>query len=103
MEWLLIFGMMLVTFVPRYLPFALVEKLELPPLLLRALPYVPIAVLSAIVAQNSFFLEGTLQLSLDNARLLSAIIAVVVAMISKSLWWTLGIGMLVFLLLQQLL
>ncbi len=52
-EWLLIAGMAVLTFVPRYLPFALAGRLTIPPLVRSALSYVPIAVLTAIVAQAS--------------------------------------------------
>lgn len=95
-EWLLIVGMMLVTFIPRYLPFALVDRLSLPEWFVRALAYVPIAVLTAIVAQNSFFVDGALMFSIENARLLTAVLAVCVAIFTKSLWWTVAIGIVFF-------
>ncbi len=100
-DWLLVFGMMLVTFIPRYLPFAFVDHFKLPPLLMQALAYIPIAVLSAIVAQNVFFLEGQLALSVDNNRILTAVVAVVIAMATKKLSWTVIGGFIVFLLLQN--
>jgi branched-subunit amino acid transport protein len=56
-EWLLIVGMMLVTFVPRYLPLALVNRFNLSPFFIYSLSYIPVAVLSAIVAQNIFLLK----------------------------------------------
>lgn len=96
MEWLLILGMVLVTFIPRYLPFALLDKLVFPEWFLNALTYVPIAVLTTIVAQNTFFLQGELMLEINNYRLLTAIAAVLIALFTRSLWWTLILGGLFF-------
>lgn len=91
-EWTLILGMVLVTFIPRYLPFALLDKLNFPEWFATALTYVPIAVLTVIVAQNTFFLENELTLTIDNHRLLTGVVAVIVALFTRSLWWTLILG-----------
>ena len=69
-ESLLIAGMALLTFLPRYIPFALAGKIHLPPLLMRALEYVPIAVLSAIVSQTTFMRGGELSVLIDNHHLI---------------------------------
>ena len=100
MEWILIFGMMAVTFLPRYIPFAFVDHLKLPHWLKRALPYVPIAVLTSIVSQNTFFVEESLTLSLENSRIIAGVIAALIAYWTKSLWWTVGTGLLIFFTLQ---
>lgn len=102
MEWLLILGMTVVTFIPRYLPIALADYFSLPPLVLRALPYIPIAVLSVIIAQNTFFIDGSLTLAADNHRLLTAILAAIVAVVTKKLSWTIGIGLIIFFCLPQI-
>jgi len=47
-EIVLVFGMMLVTFGVRYPVLAILGRLELPPRILNALRYVPVAVLTAI-------------------------------------------------------
>ncbi len=54
-RWLLIVGMMLVTFVPRYLPLAFVNRFNLLHFFIYSLSYIPVAVLSAIVAKNFFY------------------------------------------------
>lgn len=95
-EWLLITGMMLVTFLPRYLPFAFVEKLKLPDWLLESLPFVPIAVLTAIVSQTVMFDQGELLLAWSNTKLLAAMFAMTVAFYTKSLWWTVAAGLVTF-------
>lgn len=100
-EWLLIAGMMLVTFVPRYLPLAFVNHFNLSPFFIHSLSYIPVAVLSAIVAQNVFYLENILTASLDNNRLIVAILAIFIALYTKSLWWTVIVGLIVFVFLER--
>ena len=102
-EWLLIVGMMLVTFIPRYLPLAFVNRFNLSPFFIHSLSYIPVAVLSAIVGQNIFFIENTLTVSLDNNRLIVGLLAMLVALITKSLWWTVIVGLMIFVFLERVL
>ena len=102
-EWLLIVGMMLVTFIPRYLPLAFVNHFNLSPFFIHALSYIPVAVLSAIVAQNVFYIDSMLTVSLDNTRLLVAVFAIFIALITKSLWWTVIVGLIAFIFLERIL
>ena len=53
-EVLLITAMALVTYIPRLLPFALASRIRLPKSMQQALSYVPIAILSVIIAQSIF-------------------------------------------------
>ena len=101
MEWILIIGMTAGTFIPRYIPFVLADYFSLPPVILRALPYIPIAVISAIVAQNTLIIDGNIVLNSDNHRLLAVIPAAIVAAITKKFSWTIGVGLVIFFLLQQ--
>lgn len=102
-EWLLIIGMMLVTFIPRYLPLAFVNHFNLSPFFIHSLSYIPVAVLSAIVAQNVFYIENVLTVSLDNNRLIVAVLALFIALTTKSLWWTVIVGLIVFVFLERVL
>jgi branched-subunit amino acid transport protein len=95
-EWLLIIGMTLVTFVPRYLPFGLAGKVAIPPLMARALSFVPIAVLTVIIVQTAFFRQGELSLSFDNHYLVASVIAFFAALFTKQLYWTIFLGLLSF-------
>lgn len=92
-EWALIMGMMALTFGPRYLPFNLAGRIHLPPLLTRALNYVPIAVLTAIIAQSTLIRNGSLQLNADNHHLLAATIAFAVALTTKHMFLTILVGL----------
>jgi branched-subunit amino acid transport protein len=96
-EVLLVGGMAAVTFAIRYPVLALLGKIELPPVMLRALRYVPAAVLTAIVVPAVLMPDGKrLFVALDNAYLIAAIIAVLVSWRSKSLLLTIIAGMVVF-------
>ncbi len=90
---LLIAAMVAVTFLPRYLPFYLASKLQLPRSVEQALNYVPIAVLTIIVVQTSLFREGQLAMSLDNPYIGASIVAFVVALWQKRLFVTILAGL----------
>lgn len=101
-EALLILGMTLVTFGVRYPPLALVGRLNLPPMVIRALRYVPVAVLTAIIVPAMLMPSGAVNTGFDNAYLYAGIIAALIAWRTKNLLLTIGLGMLVFLLWQWL-
>ncbi len=94
--WWLVFAMALVTFLPRYLPMAFANKLKLSPLLLRALEFVPIAVLSVIIAQASFYRGGELDVGFSNLHLLAATGAVITGIVTRQMFSTIVAGLLVF-------
>ncbi|GAB4511699.1 MAG: hypothetical protein OHK0046_10140 [Anaerolineae bacterium] len=96
--WLMILGMMLVTFGVRYPVLALVGRLTLPEPVIRALRYVPVAVLTAIILPIMVAPENnTLDLSLNNAYLVAGVFAIVIAWWRKNLLLTIVLGMAVFL------
>jgi branched-subunit amino acid transport protein len=95
-EVLLVGGMAAVTFAIRYPVLALLGKIELPPVLLRGLRYVPPAVLTAIVVPEVLMPDNELLIRLDNAYLIAAIIAALVSWRSKNLLLTISVGMVVF-------
>ena len=78
--WSAIIGIGLITFAIRFIPIALLSKLELPALLKRALIYVPPAVMTAIVAPALFFPGAAPTIALDTPRLVAAAVAALVAL-----------------------
>ncbi|MCS6995205.1 MAG: AzlD domain-containing protein [Anaerolineales bacterium] len=94
--WLMMGAIGLLTFLTRLSFIALLERFRLPPILQRALRFVPIAVLSAIIAPEVGYLDNRLFLSLQNPRLLAAIVATLVAYYTKNVVWTIVVGMVVF-------
>ncbi|MEZ4519090.1 MAG: AzlD domain-containing protein [Chloroflexota bacterium] len=97
---LIMIGMGLITYGLRVSMFVWVGQRELPPYLSGALQYVPAAVLSAIIAPELFMPQDTLDISLGNVRLIAGLVAVVVAWRTKSVLWTMVIGMIVLWILQ---
>lgn len=97
--WLTMFFGGLLTFGMRFSLIYLFGKAEIPGALRRALHYVPPAVLSALIAPELFFPNGTFDFSLHNARLLAGLAAALTAWASKNTLLSILAGMLVLLLL----
>ena len=95
-EWLLIIGMMAVTFIPRYLPIALAGRFRIHPLLRRALEFVPIAVLTGIISQASLIHNGEFHLAFDNAYLYGLVAAFITAWITKHTFKTVAVGLIAY-------
>jgi len=95
-EWLLIFSMAAVTYLPRYLPFALAGRVRLPLAVERGLDFVPIAVLTAIIAQAAIIRGGELDFSLANYHALAALAAFVAALVWRRLFVTIAFGLVCF-------
>ena len=95
-EWLLIGLMALVTYLPRYLPIALAGRVTLPLFLERALDFVPIAVLTAIIAQAALVSDGVVDVSLGNFHALAALAAFLTALLTRHLFATIVVGLLCF-------
>lgn len=102
-DWLLIAGMALVTFMIRYSLIALSGRIQLSPAMVKALSFVPPAVLTAIVVPAVLITEEQgLWIGLDNARLVGAIAAVLISLWRKNLLLTIVGSMGIFLLWQWL-
>lgn len=96
-EVILIAGMALITFAIRYSLFAVGHRVRFNPLVARALTYVPVAVLSAIVVPAMLLPNGDeLQLAWDNAYLFGGIGAIIIATRWGHLTATIAGGMLCF-------
>ena len=78
-EIFLIAGMMLVTVLVRYPVLAIVGRIKLPERVFRALRFVPVAVLTAIIAPELLIRDGAPAFTLGNAYLCGGLVALVVA------------------------
>lgn len=96
-----IIGMMLVTYIPRMLPLAILSRVDLPKGLLNWLSYVPVAVLSAMLAPELLLKGGELSINLSNTYLLAAIPCFLVGIYSKNIFLTVITGMAVVVMLNQ--
>jgi branched-subunit amino acid transport protein len=116
-ELIMIAGMALVTFTPRYGVLALLGRVDMPKPLFKALRFVPVAVLSAIIApdlllkefsisimpQNNFLVasivsKNSIFFAPQNSFLVAGIIAALVSWRTKNLLLTIVVGMAAFLL-----
>lgn len=70
------------------------------PMVQQALRFVPVAVLSALIAPALFLPGDVLNLSLGNIRLIAGIVAILVAWRTKNVLLTILIGMACLLILQ---
>jgi branched-subunit amino acid transport protein len=75
-------------------------KLRVSPRAQQALRFVPVAVLSALIAPALFFPDGSLALSFSNIRLIAGILAILVAWRTKNVLLTIFTGMACLLILQ---
>ena len=90
----------LFTFAIRLSFIVFLEKKEIPPIAQRALRLVPVAVFSALIFQLVFVPDEMVILSPLNPRLLSGLLAALVAWKTRNILLTLVVGMAVLLLLQ---
>jgi glutaminyl-peptide cyclotransferase len=99
-EVLLIAGMTLVTFLPRWGVMALLGRVEMPAPLFNTLKYVPVAVLVAIIAPEMVMRDGQVSISVQNATLVAGVVAGLVAWRTRNLLATIGVGLAIFVLWQ---
>ena len=88
---ILILGMGLVTFLPRFIPMAFLSRWIFPEKLKVGLNYFPVAILSAIVFPT-FFTEGR-QVEIQPQYLLASLPVFLLAWKVKSLWGSVLLGM----------
>jgi branched-subunit amino acid transport protein len=91
--WVLLLAMGAVTFLIRLSAIGLLGGAEIPPLVRRALRFVPPAVLSAIIFPELLRPSGALDISLGNLRLLAGLLAALVAWRTKNVVLTIAVGM----------
>ena len=76
-------------------------KIRISPFAQQALRFVPVSVLSALIAPALFFPGGSLALSFSNVRLIAGILAILVAWRTKNVLLTIFTGMACLLILQM--
>lgn len=82
----LIFGMAIVTFLPRFLPMIALTKREISPALGRWMSYIPVTIFAALVASDIFFWEESFNVNpLANIKLIPSIVVFLIAYKSKSM------------------
>lgn len=98
---LLIIGMALINLLIRYPVYLMADRFRFPPLIERALAFVPAAVLTAIIVPAVVFPTGAqAQLDWHNPFLLAAILTAIISYVTRNLLATIVIGMAAFLALR---
>ncbi|MEC6748617.1 AzlD domain-containing protein [Marinilactibacillus sp. XAAS-LB27] len=91
--WVLILGMAVVTYIPRFLPMLLLSKKEISPSFSRWMTYIPVSIFAALVASDIFFWEGSFNLQPTiNIKLIPSVIVFLIAYKTKSLLWSMVVG-----------
>lgn len=90
-----IFGMAFVTYLPRLIPLLALSGKRLPPPVIAWLRHVPPAVLAAMLLPTLIMPDGNLALGFDNLFLIAAVPTFVMAIITKSLFISVVVGILV--------
>ena len=98
--WVIFVLIGLATTLPRASFIVLGNRVQLPPVLQRALRYAPAAALAAIVAPDLLVVEGSIDII--NTKLGGGIAAVAAALLSRNPWLPVVVGMAVLLGLRQL-
>jgi branched-subunit amino acid transport protein len=101
--WLTMVAAGLVTYVTRLSFIAAHGRVEMPAWFTRALMFVPVAVLSAIILPEVLAHDGAPNISLGNARLLAGILAALIAWRTRNTWLTIAVGMVALFALQAML
>jgi branched chain amino acid efflux pump len=94
--WFVMVSLGLLTFLTRLSFIALHNRWTPPDLFRRALHFVPVAVLTAIIVPELIMHSGRLELSLLNPRLVAGLVALVVAWRWKNIVLTILSGMVIF-------
>ena len=102
-KWIAVILIGLITFGYRLSFILFSDRLKIPLTLQRALRFVPIAALTAIIMPEVLLHSGKLDISFGNVRLLAAMVAIAVAWQTKNVLWTIVSGMCVLWVLQWVL
>jgi branched-subunit amino acid transport protein len=101
MVWAMIFGAAAITFLLRFSFLGTLKPDAIPPRVREVLRFVPPAVLAAIVVPALVIRDGAIQLAMSNPRPAAALVALIVAWLTRSVIWTIAAGMAALWLLQR--
>ncbi|MGI6491119.1 MAG: AzlD domain-containing protein [Peptococcaceae bacterium] len=99
--WLMIFGVSLVSLLPRILPVALLSRFDFPETLKKWLSYVAPAVLGGLTAISVLAPEGSIDISISNRYIWVFIPTLLVAIKTRSLFFSLLVGIVTMALLNN--
>ncbi|KUK40633.1 MAG: Branched-chain amino acid transport [Clostridia bacterium 62_21] len=89
----IIFGMAVVTYLPRALPLVVLSKIRLPEAFVRWLGFVPASVLAALLGPELLLDRDQMAVGLDNYKLMAALPCFWVAVKTKNMVLTILLGL----------
>ncbi|TVX93219.1 AzlD domain-containing protein [Paenibacillus agilis] len=89
--WIII-GCALVTLIPRILPFIIVRNIQLPPVAIKWLSFIPVCIFTALVADSLINKEADSLISMDWNVILALIPTILTALYTKSMAITVIVG-----------
>lgn len=101
--WIMIIGVSLVSLLPRILPVAMFSRYEFPEPVKRWLSFVAPAVLGALTAISVLAPEGEINISIQNKYIWAFIPTLLVAIKTRSLFYSLLVGIITMALLYNFL
>ena len=94
---ILIIAIAVLTFTTRFLFIFLLKNKPFSERAVRWLKYIPISILTTLIAPTLFVTDRKLNLSLHNDYLIAGIVACLVAYKTRNILATIGVGMLIIL------
>ena len=94
--WLVIAGVALITLLTRSSFLIMGNRVSLPERVQHGLRYAPVCALMALITPELFLIDGVINLSISNAKLIAGIAAGAVVLVTRSMIVTIVLGMLVF-------
>lgn len=98
----LILGMAVVTYLARVGLMGAAKQFEMHPLLKRALEYVPVAILAALVFPSILAPTGAVENPTTNIYLWAAAVSAVLQLLVRKQWLSIVAGVIVLVVLRQL-
>jgi branched-subunit amino acid transport protein len=94
--WLTIIGLTLVTIITRGAFLMIGDRISLPERVQHALRYAPACALAALVAPELLLQQGQVFVSVENFKLVGAIVAAVAMLTTRNILFTMAVGMIIF-------
>ena len=102
MIWSLIILCGIITFLIRFIPLSGIISSDLPLSVKHSFKYIPLAVLTPIIVNDLSIIENKNFFLIENFKLYSALIAIIVSIIWNNVIATISIGMASFLILSNI-
>lgn len=96
---IIIVGTGIATFLPRVIPLVFLNNIKLKKSVINWLNYIPVSVLSALLAQELLFSNGQISI-FNNEKILAALPTFLVAILTKSLLGTVLVGVISMLIIK---